>query len=406
MEISYGDVLIVIIVAVLAPVLANLAPRLRLPAVALEIVLGVLIGPQVLGLVEMDATLTVLSTFGLGYLLFLAGLELDLTTLRGRTGVLFGSWAISCVLALAFGGIIHLLDVEDQALLVAIALASTSLGLVVPVLREAGHSRTLFGQTVMGASSIAEFGALLLLTLFYSGQGVGTGQQILLIALFCVMTLIVGLTVAGVGRVPSVWPSLERLADTSSQLSVRAVLVVFLVFLALATHLGLEAILGAFIAGALLRFLDRERHLENPSLRPKIEAIGYGFLVPVFFVTSGVQVDLEALIDSPRYLALIPVFVVAMLVVRGTPSLLFRRFFDRRQIVASAFLQATNLTFIVVVSSLGVQTGALDAESSAALLAAGVLSVLIYPPIAAVALSRTGDLQPDWDEPEDTTSYS
>jgi Kef-type K+ transport system membrane component KefB len=400
-EITYGNTLVVFVVAVLAPVLASLAPRLRLPAVALEIVIGVLIGPAVLGLVEMDDVLQVLATLGLGYLLFVAGLELDLTTLRGRTGILFGSWGLSCVLAMTFGLVIHVLDAEDQALLVAIALASTSLGLVVPVLREAGQSTTSFGQTVMGASSIAEFGALLLLTLFYSGQGVGPGRQVVLIVLFCVMTLIVGLTVAGVGRAPSVWPALERLADTSSQLSLRAVLVVFLIFLALATDLGLEAILGAFVAGALLRFLDHEHHLEQQSLKPKIEAIGYGFLVPIFFITSGVQVELDALTESPRYLVLIPVFVLAMLVVRGVPSLLFHRFFDRQHVVASAFLQSTNLSFIVVVSTLGVQTGALDAGSSAALLAAGVLSVLVYPPAAMAVLSRTAELEADWDEPQD-----
>jgi Kef-type K+ transport system membrane component KefB len=402
-EISYGGVLVVVAAAVLAPIIAGLAPQLRLPAVALEIIIGLIIGPAVLGIVEIDVSLEVLSTFGVGYLLFLAGLELDLTTLHGRTGAIFASWGVTCVIALLIGLGVHALDLDDQPLLLAIALASTSLGLVVPVLREAGQTTNAFGQTVMAASSVAEFGALLLLTLFYSSGGESTTTAIVLIAVFCVMAAIVGFTVAGLNRLPSVWPALERLADSSSQLSLRAMLVVFLVFLALASRLGLEAILGAFVAGALLRFLDSEDHLQNPTLKPKVEALGYGFLVPIFFVTSGAQVDLDALLESPGHLLLVPVFLIAMLVVRGLPSyIFFRGMFDQRHRVAGSVLQATNLTFIVVVAALAADTGDLDPATSAALLAAGVLSVLVYPPIAVALLPASEELEPDWDEPVDT----
>jgi Kef-type K+ transport system membrane component KefB len=401
-EISYGGVLVVIAAAVAAPVLAGLAPKLRLPAVALEILIGLILGPSVLGLVEMDEVLTLLSTLGVGYLLFLAGLELDLTTLHGRAGVIFAGFGFTCLLSLIFGGALQVLDVHDQGLLLAIALASTSLGLVVPVLREAGQTVTRFGQTIMAAASVAEFGALLLLTLFYSAGGESTATSLVLIGVFCVMAAIVGLSVAGLNRVPSVWPALERLADTSSQLSVRAVLVVFFVFLALSTSLELEAILGAFVAGALLRFLDRDHHLANPTLKPKIEAIGYGFLVPIFFVTSGMEVDLDALIDSPKHLVLVPVFVLAMLLIRGVPSYLcFKGMFDGRRRLSGSVLQATNLTFVVVVAQLAGDTGDLDGATSAALVAAGVLSVLIYPPIAIGLLPGDEELEPDWDEPVD-----
>ncbi len=403
MEITYSGVLIVIAAAVAAPVLAGLAPKLRLPAVALEILIGLVLGPSVLDLVQMDVTLQLLSTLGVGYLLFLAGLELDLTTLQGRVGRIFLSFAITCVLGLLFGGVIHAFDVHDQGLLLAIALASTSLGLVVPVLREAGQTTNKFGQTIMAAASVAEFGALLLLTIFYSTGGESAATAIVLIIVFCVMVAIVGLSVAGLNKLPSVWPALERLADTSSQLSVRAVLVVFFVFLALSTHLELEAILGAFVAGALLRFLDRDHHLENPTLKPKIEAIGYGFLVPIFFVTSGMQVDLDALLDSPKHMILVPVFVLVMLLIRARPSYLcFKGMFQGRQRAAGSILQATNLTFIVVVAQLASATGDLDAATSAALVAAGVLSVLIYPPIAVGLMPAGEELEPDWDEPVDS----
>lgn len=402
MEVSYGAVLVVVAAAVAAPILAGLAPRLRLPAVALEIIIGLILGPSVLGIVEVDDTLSLLSTIGVGYLLFLAGLELDLTTLQGRAGVIFTSFGLTCVLGLVVGGGVHIFDVHDQPLLLAIALASTSLGLVVPILREAGQTTNAFGQTVMAAASVAEFGALLLLTIFFSTGGDNPSTAILLIAVFCAMALIVGLTVARLNRIPSVWPALERLADSSSQLTVRAVLVVFLIFLALSTRLGLEAILGAFVAGALLRFLDHGDHLQNPSLKPKIEAIGYGFLVPIFFVTSGVQVDLDALLASPKHLILVPVFVLCMLLVRGVPSYVcFKGLFDQPRRLGGSILQATNLTFIVVVAQIAAETGDLDGATTAALVAAGVLSVLIYPPIAVSLLPDTEELEPDWDEPVD-----
>jgi Kef-type K+ transport system membrane component KefB len=406
-EIEYGNVLFVIAAAVAAPIVAGLAPKLRLPAVALEIIIGLVLGPALLGIVEIDVPLDVLSTFGVGYLLFLAGLEIDLTTLHGRAGRIFASFGLTCVLALAAGVGVHVLDASNQALLLAIALASTSLGLVVPVLREAGQVSTGFGQTVMAASSIAEFGALLLLTLFYSSNGDSTGEVVALIVLFCILAAIVGLTVARLNRVPSMWPALERLADSSSQLSVRAVIVVLLVFLALATSLGLEAILGAFVAGALLRFLDHGDHLQNPSLKPKIEALGYGFLVPIFFVTSGVKVDLDALIEEPTQLALIPLFVLLMLVARGVPTFIaFRGLFDRRSALAGSLVQATNLTFVVIVSSVGIQTGDLDPGTAAALLAAGVISVLVYPPLAVALFPNDDELQADWDEPTDAPEPS
>jgi len=406
-EIEYGNVLYVIAAAVAAPIIAGLTPKLRLPAVALEVLIGLALGPAMLGWVEIDVPLDVLSTFGVGYLLFLAGLEIDLTTLHGRAGRIFASFGLTCVLALAISGALHVLDVNDQLLLVAIALSSTSLGLVVPVLREAGQTSTAFGQSVMAAASVAEFGALLLLTLFYSSNGESTAQVVVLVVIFCIMALVVALTIARLNRVPSVWPALERLADSSSQLTVRAILVVFLVFVALSTHLGLEAILGAFVAGALLRFLDHGGHLQNPSLKPKIEALGYGFLVPIFFVTSGVNVDLDALFDEPAHLLLIPLFVVAMLVCRGLPSyLLFRRMYDKRSALAGSVVQATNLTFIVIVASLATDTGDLDPGTSAALLAAGVISVVVYPPIAVALFPNDDELEADWDEPTDAVEPS
>jgi Kef-type K+ transport system membrane component KefB len=403
-EISYGGVLAVLAIAVLAPVLASLVPALRLPAVALEIVLGVLVGPAVLGWVEMDVTLDVLGTIGLGYLLFLAGLEIDLDLLRGHVVHILAAWAVTCVLALALAVGFHLIDLHDSTRLIAIALTATSLGLVAPIIREAGLTSTDFGQFVLGAGSVAEFGSLLLLTLFFVQDGSSTESQFVLLVAFCAMAALIALALARVVKVPSVWGTLDRLADTSSQLAVRAVLVVLFVFLALSASLGLEAILGAFVAGALLRYLDREDHLASPSLKPKIEAIGYGFLVPIFFVTSGIQVDVDALFDSPGHLVLVPLLLMGMLVARGLPAILYRSLYGGRRAAGAGLLQATNLSLVVIIASLGTQTGALDPASAAALVGAGVLSVVVFPPLAVSVLPRAVELEADWDEsPADPT---
>ncbi len=398
MEVTYGGVLAVLVIAVLAPVIASLAPALRLPAVALEIVFGIIVGPAVLDLVEMDVTLDVLGTIGLGYLLFLAGLEIDLDLLRGHAGRIFTAWALTCVLAWSTAFAFHALDLHDSVRLIAIALTATSLGLVAPILREARLTSTDFGQFVLGASSVAEFGSLLLLTLFFAADGSTVESQVVLLVAFCVMALLVALALARVTVLPPVWSTLDRLADTSSQLAVRAVLVVLFIFLTISTSLGLEAILGAFVAGALLRFLDREDHLASPSLKPKIEAIGYGFLVPIFFVTSGIQVDIDALFESPKHLVLVPLLLMAMLVARGLPALLYRSSYGSRRSLGAGLLQATNLSLVVIIANLGAQTGVLDPASAAALLSAGVLSVVVYPPLAVAVLQRGADLEPDWDE--------
>ncbi|MBI2704202.1 MAG: cation:proton antiporter [Actinobacteria bacterium] len=399
MELTFNGVLYVSIIAVLAPFVASLAPKLRMPAVALEILIGMAVGPSGLDWVSMDVPLNVLGTIGLAYLLFLAGLELDLTILQGRFCRLFGAWAVTCALALAVGYGFHLIDLHDSTLIVAVALTATSLGLVVPIIHEAGESRSQFGQTVLGACSIGEFGSLLLLSILFSTTGSTTSTQIFLVGVFVVAATVLGLTLARLNRSAAVWSTLERFAETSSQLTVRAMIVVLLLFLVVATRLGFEAILGTFVAGALLKFLDHEGKLDDPRLKAKIEAIGYGFLVPIFFITSGIQVDLSALFDRPKSLLLIPLLVVGLLITRGLPALLYRPLFDNRRVLVAGLLQGTTLSFMVIVASVATQLNDLDKATAAALVAAGVVSVLLFPPIAVGLLPKGESIAADWDEP-------
>jgi Kef-type K+ transport system membrane component KefB len=179
---------------------------------------------------------------------------------------------------------------------------------------------------------------------------------------------------------------LVRLQDTTAQIRVRAAIVLFVGFAAIAEQLGLEVILGTFIAGAVLGLVDRDEVMTHPDFRRKLEAMGFGFFIPVFFVTTGVRFDLDALTASAQTLIMVPIFLTALLVVRGLPALIYRRVLDSRRTAVAGLLQATSLPFIVAASTIGVELKLVDAAESAALIGAGLLSVLVFPLAGLLAL--------------------
>jgi Kef-type K+ transport system membrane component KefB len=396
-SISFTSILVIAAIAVTAPVLVNLAPKLRLPAVAVEILVGVVVGPSGLGWLELDLPVTILSLLGLAFLLFLAGLEIDPARLHGRLCTIGLAFGASFALAVTAAYLLQHIEPIRNPFFVAVVLASTSLGLVVPVLRDAGEVETGFGQVVLAASSVAEFATVLLVSLFFSTTSTSSGSQIFLIVGFSLLVVATGYALLAAGRSFRVSSTLRMLEDTSAQLGVRVAVLVLALFVALAGELGVETILGAFVAGALLRIVDPDRHLTHAEFRRKVEAIGYGFLIPVFFVSSGARFDIDALVGSPGHLVLIPLFLVAMLVARGVPAFLYGKYFDRRHVLAAGLLQATSLTFIVVAARLGLELDVFDEASGAALVAAGLLSVIVFPPIALWLLGdgdTVGDADP------------
>jgi Kef-type K+ transport system membrane component KefB len=390
-DLSFSSLAAVAAIALAAPLLVSLAPRLRMPAVVLEIVLGITVGPSGLGWVRVDVPVNVLALIGLSFLLFLAGLELNLNSLRGRVGTISIAYAASAVLALAGGGAVALLDPENKAMFVAIVLASTSLGLVVPVLRDAGQTFSAYGQLVLAASSVGEFGAVLALAVFYSANGAGFGSQLFLLIGFAVLVVAVAIGLARIERSPRFAHALAAQGETSAQLGVRVAILVLAIFVALSNELGFEAVLGAFVAGALLRITDPEERLTNEHLRSKLDAIGYGFLIPAFFVTSGLQFNLDALFNEPTAIAAVPLLVVLFFIARCLPALLYRRLYDMRRVAAAGLLQATTLSVPVVAVRIGEQLHTIDADTGAAIIAAGLLTVVLFPPIALMLLSRVSE---------------
>jgi len=272
----------------------------------------------------------------------------------------------------------------DDPVLLAVTLSATSLGLVVAVLKDAGAVDGRLGQAVIAASSVADFAAVLLLSLLFSGGDTGTGAKVALLGAFVVLVVVVAAAVRWSGRSMRLGDVLVRLQDTTAEIRVRAAMLLLLAFVVLAERFGLESILGAFMAGAVVGLLDRDS-TSHPQFRTKLEAVGYGFLVPVFFVSSGLRLDVGGLVGSPDALARVPVFVVALLAVRGVPALLLLTTFGARRTAAAALLQATSLPFIVTATQIGVVTGRLDAVTAAALVCAGLVSVLLFP-VAATSL--------------------
>jgi len=391
-ELHFTNLLIVVTAGFSVPLLLGMAPRVRLPAVVLEIVAGIVIGPAGLGWVEIDAPIEVLALIGLAFLLFLAGLEVEFAMLRGRVLRLAGGgFLVSFALALVAGFALKAVGFVAQPLFAAIILSATSLGIIIPLLKDAGQSSSQFGQLVIAAGSIADFGAVILLSIFFSREGAGTASQLLLLGSFLLLAVVAGLVVAGAEHVAPVREAVGRLANTTAQIRVRGAFLLMIAFAALAQGLGLEVILGAFAAGAILKLTDRDGDMLHPEFRTKLEAVGYGVFIPVFFVTSGLRFDLDALVSSTSTLARVPVFLLALLLVRGLPALLYRADLGGRRALIAGLLQATSLPFIVAATAIGLDLGLVSAANGAAFIAAGLLSVLIFPLVALTLMGETED---------------
>jgi Kef-type K+ transport system membrane component KefB len=375
--------------AAAAPILVDLLPVPNVPPIVTEIVAGILIGPQVLDIVRVSAPLEVFAQVGLVFLFFLAGLELSFDRTSERHMRIVGiAFAVSLGLALAVALVFDAVDLVGAPTLVAIMLAATSFGIVVAVLKDADQLRTGFGQLVLAGASIADFATVILLSLFFSNEGSGVESTVVLLILFAGLAASIGLVLAGARGSDRLRAAVGRLQRTSAQVTVRLAFVLLVAFVLMADEFGLEVVLGAFLAGGILSLLDRDNAVESSGLQAKLDGIGFGIFIPIFFVVSGVRLDLESLFSSIDTVVLVPATLVALLVVRGIPALLYRPLVDRRQAIAAGLMQATSLSFLVAASQIGVELGKLDEADAAGLVAGGVLSVLFFPALALGVLGR------------------
>ena len=388
--VHFTNLLMVVAAGLLAPLALGFFPRVRLPAMVLEIVLGIVIGPAGLGWVEPDLPVSILALVGLVFLLFLVGLEFDIERLRGRIlSVAAVGFAVSFAIAVVLGLGLSAGGFVKSPVFAAVVLSATSLGVIVPVLEDSGDIGSSFGQFVVAGSSFAEFGSIILLSLFFSGErATSTAATSILLVGFGLLVVLVGLAIVGVERSMSLTPVLQRLQDTTAQIRVRGAFVLLVGFTALADKVGLETILGAFAAGALLVLIDRDQALTHPQFRVKLEALGFGVFIPIFFVTSGVRFDLEALFAHASTVARVPLFLLAIYLARGLPAFVYTPLLGFRRSVVAGVWQSTSLPFIVAATQIGLGLGVVSRANAAGLIAAGLLSVIISPTLGLLLLRR------------------
>lgn len=381
----HHPLLIVLFAAALAPLFNELPIRLRLPLVVIELLLGIAIGPQMLDLVGDEVGVRALSALGLCFLFFLAGMDLDFSTLRGTPLRLGGlGWTVSIVLALALTQALSAAGLAFDPFLVGVALATTAIGTLLPILREADDLDSQLGRCVLGAGAIGEFAPIILFSLIMAGDGkLAQRSELLITFIFIALTCVV--LVLRV-RPPQVIEILSRTLYKTSQFPVRLSMLLLASMVVMADTFGLNLLLGAFAAGAVVGLVARGPEAE--PFRHKLDAIGFGFLIPIFFIASGTQIDVVALFASPDSLLRVPLFVALFLLVRGAPALLYRRALGKREQLALALLSATSLPLVVVIADLGRATGKISPENAAALVGAAILTVLVFPLIALSLRSK------------------
>ena len=373
------------LIAALVPLIVGML-RLRIADVVLLIGFGILLGPEALRFISVTPPIMLLSDLGLAMLFFLAGLELEQNSVRGRSGRLAAAgWGISLLIAGVVSGVLQATGVIDDFMGVSIALTSTALGTLLPVLRDSGELTGPFGRFFMGAGAWGEFGPIIAIAVLLGSQS----KFMALITLAAFAVIAVGLAI-----IPRQLRSARLAAlikqghNTSAQTAVRLTMLIVILLLAIADGFGLDAVLGAFAAGVIVRRISPPS--DDSVLSAKVEAIGFGFLVPVFFITSGANLDIDSIIENPLLLAL---FFLLLLLVRGIPQyFIYRKALpDNRQRARFSLLVATGLPIIVAVTTLETQAGIMRPENAAALVGAGALSVLVFPLVAAAFGRRARD---------------
>ena len=378
--------LVIPLLAVLAPLLTRgLGRWIRIPVVVFELLLGILVGPALLGWAAPSEFVEALSEYGLAMLFFVAGTEIQFGSFRGRLGRRASlGWLISLAAGIAAG---FLLAPGEAAIVIGVALCSTALGTLLPILRDAGELPTPFGQAVAAIGAVGEFGPLIAISIFLGGREPGVSTVVL--ALFAVLA---GLAIWLAFKMPrgAMHAFVSSTLHTSGQFAIRVVFLILAALVSLSIVLDLDMLLGAFTAGIVWRLVMRDAtEADREAVESKIEGVAFGFLVPVFFIYTGVTFDLQALLEQPLLFLLLPVGLVALLNVRGLPSMLAAPVGStRRERLSIALLGATALPIIVAVTAIGVDEGILTTTHQAVLIATGMLSVLLFP---LIGMALRGD---------------
>jgi CPA2 family monovalent cation:H+ antiporter-2 len=403
-NLSFAPLLLVVFLAFLVPITLARLKRLRLPIVVGEIIAGMIVGRSGLNWVNgQDPILELLAEFGFVFLMFLSGMEIDFSKIGGlgrtsgqldphedqratesathkfRKPLPLGliTFGLTLTLSAAFGLLLVRLGLARNPWMMALILSTTSLGVVLPVLKEHGLSSGRYGQTILISALIADFATMLLITVLVAVVSHGLTLNILLIGiLFVAFFLFYRLGSFFFNKLPAVRRVLEELSHATAQIKVRAAFALMLIFVVLSQVLGAEIILGAFLAGAVLTLL---RTPEDEPLASQLEAIGFGFFIPIFFITVGVDFDLAVLLKSTSSLLLVPLLLLAAILVKFVPTLLLRTTFSWRETLAAAALLSARLSLIIAASAIGLRLNIISPTVNSAIILVAILTVMLAP---------------------------
>jgi Kef-type K+ transport system membrane component KefB len=380
------SLVLVLAATALGALLSRLHERVVLPAVVVEIALGILIGPQGLDIATVNSYISFLANFGLVFLFFFAGLEvIEKQVPRRALARASAGWAVSLALATVAGVVLHASGVDADWWVLAVALATTALGTLVPILSDAGILPTPLGSATLGTGVAGEFWPIVVISVFLTGAYGATTELLLLLGFGALVALTAAVALRA--RPPRVVSVLRETVHTTGQAAVRISVLVLAALVLLAVDAGFDFVLGAFAAGLVVGV-----GLASPEgevVRMRLEGIGFGLLIPIYFVVTGMNFDLDSLLTA-RGLALAALFLALLVVVRGVAAVLWLRDLGRRETLGLAFFAATGLPLIVAIVGVGTDRGAIGAAVGASLIGAGMISVLVFP---LVGLRLAGTVQ-------------
>ncbi|HEX4667549.1 MAG TPA: monovalent cation:proton antiporter family protein [Chthoniobacterales bacterium] len=406
---AFFSLLLITLLAVLVPMLLSRLHVVRLPIVVGEILAGIIIGQSGFNLVQRTPTLDFLAEFGFTFLMFLSGLEVSFGTLShslrdgkkrlrasGPIPLALLNFALTLLLATAIGFFLQRFGMTRNALLMGLILSTTSLGIVVPILKERGLNATPYGQLLLVSSLLSDFATLLLLSLLIGIISHGFGVEILLFLVLLAAFVAAARLGQWAKRIPGLLRMIDELSHATGQLRVRGAFALMVILVALAQALGVELILGAFVAGAITSLLGGD---DKSPLREKLDAIGYGFFVPIFFISVGAKFDLGALLSSRNALLLVPILIAAAYVVKFLPALVFLPANGWRKSFAAGALLSSRLSLIIAASAIALGLELVSPATNSAIILLAIVTCTLSPiifnrilPIQGGAVRRGGVL--------------
>lgn len=388
----------IIVAATIAPILSDLIPRITVPVVVLEIILGIILGPHILNMIHRSEGLEVAKEFGVIFLFFLAGFEVDYAGIKGSPlKRAFRAWGFSMAIALVICFGLQQAGLISGFHLVAIAICTTALGPLMPILNDSGQLPTPFGANVLSIGAMGEFLPVLAIAFLLNDSRTGL---LTALAIF-VFLAIAGLTLFFFKRVvgQSENSQIRRIAietlDSSAQFAVRISVLVLIALVYLAARFDLDVLLGAFAGGFIVGQIGDvtstlESHKVMEWIKTKLEAIGFGVFIPVFFVMTGADFELDTLLGSKRAMAIVPLTAIAFLLIRGLPVMLGYGNFDRKMRWRLALMASTQLPLVATLMERFVQRGDVPADIGTAIVGGAVLTVAIFPLVAFAGMEQPG----------------